>query len=194
MKKFIKIVLCGMVFLVLGCGNTSEVYLEGTEDVMIQQTEQVISTEITRDVPAAECYVYVCGAVHAPGVYALPAGSRIFEAVEMAGGMQESACAESINQAETVTDGQMIKILTYAELEEKETEAAETAESDGKVNINRAGVDELMTLPGIGESKANSILSYRDAHGAFTSIEELMNITGIKEGVYSKIKEYITVD
>jgi len=71
---------------------------------------------------------------------------------------------------------------------------ADTSTEDGKVNINTADLALLMTLPGIGESKAGSIISYREEHGKFSSIEELMNITGIKEGVYTKIKEHITVN
>ena len=159
MKRLLKIVMCGMIFLCIGCGNTSEVYFEDIADEEEPYTKQVISTEDTEIKQTEECYVYVCGAVKEPGVYALPMGSRIFEAVEMAGGLTDFACAESINQAEAVADGQMIKVLTYAEAEAQEAEAAE--KSDGKVNINQAGAEELMTLPGIGESKANSILAYR---------------------------------
>ena len=109
----------------------------------------------------------------------------------------ENACEDSINQAEEVSDGQMIRILTKEEAKEapmqKEGAAASEA-SDGKINLNTADAGALMTLPGIGESKARSILSYREENGGFSSVEEIMNITGIKEGVYSKIKEYITVN
>ncbi|MBO5303635.1 MAG: helix-hairpin-helix domain-containing protein [Lachnospiraceae bacterium] len=189
MKKLLKIVICGMIFLCLGCGNDTKVYLENT-------TEEVVSTEEdtmqSAAVPQSMCYVHVCGAVKEPGVYALKEGSRIFEAIEAAGGLKKYACAESVNQAEAVADGQMVKVLTYAEMEEQQT--TEAAAADGRVNINQAGVEELMTLPGIGESKANSIIAYRNVHGAFSSVEELKNIAGIKEGVYSKIKDSITID
>ncbi|MBO5372079.1 MAG: helix-hairpin-helix domain-containing protein [Lachnospiraceae bacterium] len=189
----IKIVMCGILFLLCaGCAKNPSVYLEESEGDM-RQTEQVLSTESdAEDIGVNTYYVYVCGAVKTPGVYALPAGSRIYEALEMAGGLKDSACAESIHQAEPVTDGQTIQVPTYDEVRKKEIAAAK--EEDGKININSAEREELMTLPGIGESKANSILSYRKEHGAFNSIEELKNITGIKEGVYSKIKDYITVD
>ena len=148
---------------------------------------------------STDCYVYICGAVVHPGVYKLTAGSRIYEVVSAAGGLLDNACEDSINQAEVVTDGQMIKVLTQDEAQEQEipkgeADAGSSQESDGKVNLNTAGVSELMTLPGIGETKAGQILSYREEKGGFTSIEEIMNITGIKEGVYSKIKDYITVN
>ena len=88
----------------------------------------------------------------------------------------------------------MIKILTEEEAFRQESSIQEPQEqADGRININTAEAADLMTLPGIGESKARSILSYREEKGGFSSTEEIMNITGIKEGVYSKIKDYITV-
>lgn len=114
----------------------------------------------------------------------------VYEVIDQAGGLLEEAGADCINQAEYVTDGQMIKILTREEMaQDLSNEAvADTSIEDEKVNINTADLALLMTLPGIGESKAGSIISYREEHGKFSSIEELMNITGIKEGVYTKIK------
>ena len=95
-----------------------------------------------------------------------------------------------------MSDGQMVRVPTKEEAqygaESAEGGAKET--DSGLVNINTADAGELMTLPGIGASKAESILSYRREQGSFASVEEIMNITGIKEGVYSKIKDYITVN
>lgn len=141
-------------------------------------------------------YVYVCGAVNVPGVYELERGARVYEAIGMAGGMSADASAEAVNQARPVTDGEQIYVPTA-----EETEAAGfdgTGFSGGgtgnqKVNINTAGKEELMTLTGIGEAKAQSILDYREANGGFKSTEELMEIEGIKEGVFHKIKEDITI-
>jgi competence protein ComEA len=100
-----------------------------------------------------------------------------------------------VNQAQVLSDGDMIKLPTWEEAAEAAETASdeEAASTDGKVNINTADAAALMTLPGIGESKAKSILTYRQEHGDFSSGEELMNIPGIKEGVYSKIKDSITV-
>ncbi len=158
--------------------------------------EDTEECEPTEQVSAGFCYVYVCGAVNSPGVYALPEGSRIYEAVQLAGGLREDACAESVNQAECLTDGQMIQILTNEEaiaLSEKNT-VADVENSDGRVNINTASVTELMTLPGVGQSKAEAIVAYREEKGAFSAIEEIMNVAGIKEGIYNQMKDHIKTD
>ena len=141
--------------------------------------------------------VHVCGAVRAPGVYELTTGSRVFEAVRAAGGARDDGCSEAMNQARILVDGERVYLPTYEEAEQgvvtgEEPEVTGT-EQKGKINLNTATKEELMTLPGIGESKAESILSFRKENGKFNSIEELMNIEGIKEGVFNKIKDMIIV-
>ncbi len=140
-------------------------------------------------------FVYICGAVVRPGVYELPAGSRIVQVIEAAGGLTEDADSLLVNQAKIVEDGEQIRIFTKEEAEEVEiqmnTETGTTA--DGKVNINTATAEVLMTLSGIGEAKAEAIIQYREEHGDFTVIEDIMNIPGIKEAVFSKIRDRITV-
>lgn len=142
-------------------------------------------------------FVYVCGAVNAPGVYELKADARIYEAIACAGGVREDAAEESVNQAQPVTDGERIYIPTDEEAAQGMAEIVQTdpgsGAADGRVNINTASKEELMTLNGIGESRAESIIRYRESHGAFQSIEELMNVEGIKEGVFHKIQDRITV-
>ena len=120
-------------------------------------------------------YVHVCGAVNAPGVYELRTDARIYEALEAAGGMTEDAAADWINQAEALSDGERIYVPTQEEAEES------------------AAKEELLTLSGIGASKAESILKYRQEHGNFQSIEDLKKIEGIKDGVFNKIKDDIMV-
>lgn len=141
-------------------------------------------------------YVYVCGAVNAPGVYELKEGARVFEAIQLAGGLTEAAAADAVNQARIVTDGEQIRVPTVEEAQSRGAgvagEVTEGTENN-KININTAGKEELMTLTGIGEAKAESIMDYREKNGSFTSIEELMQIEGIKEGVFNKIKDDITI-
>ena len=147
-------------------------------------------------------FVYVCGAVNAPGVYELPEGARVFEALELAGGVTGEAAQELVNQARTAEDGERIYMPTREEAERSVSGAGaagawdslnEETAGNGKININTAGMDELMTLTGIGEAKAQSIISHREKNGNFQSIEELMEIEGIKEGVFNKIKDDITI-
>ena len=155
-------------------------------------------------------FVHLCGAVKEPGVYEVESGSRLYEVLKRAGGLTEAACDTFLNQAQVLTDGSQIYVPTKEEVANgsldnpvnSQGQVGETAEnattktedsSKDKVNINTADVSELMTLSGIGESKAKAIVEYRESNGAFKSIEELMNISGIKEGVFQKIKDSITL-
>jgi competence protein ComEA len=149
---------------------------------------------------AENVFVFICGAVVNPGVYEVENGSRICDVLELAGGFGEDAETDYLNLAEPVSDGQKVYVPTQGETATalfagEETETAEAVEeASGRVNINTASKEVLVTLPGIGESKADNILAYRAEHGGFSSIEEIMEIPGIKEAVFSKIKELITVD
>lgn len=141
------------------------------------------------------CFVHICGAVKAPGVYQIEKGSRIFTVVDMAGGFLETACQSYVNLAEPVSDGQRIYIPTLEEAADlvilQQTGDKEAA--DGKININTAQAEELCTLPGIGAAKADAIIAYRSEHGSFKQIEDIMKVTGIKQSGYEKLRERITV-
>lgn len=157
-----------------------------------------------------EVTAYIHGCVKRPGVYSLPAGSRLYELVKKAGGFSKKARKDAWNQAVLVEDGQQYKIPSkkaYKRSQEQQASAdAEipqegsaggnkencSLENSGKVNLNTASREELLTLSGIGESKADAILSYREEQGRFQSVEEIMNISGIKEGVFMRIKDRIT--
>ena len=152
---------------------------------------------------ASPICVFVCGAVEREGVYKLPDGSRVIDAVRAAGGFTEDADRSYVNQAEYVYDTQRVEIPTISEADLMRMEGAQEQRSavntggrspDGRININRALKQELMELPGIGESKAERIIAYRQAHGDFTSCEEVMNVNGIGEAMYENIKDHITVE
>ncbi len=153
-------------------------------------------------------YVHVCGAVNQSGVYMLAAGSRVIDAVSLAGGFSEDAAVDAINQAQKLTDGLRLYIPTLDDLDNTNISQEEypvitstpvnnpsndMEGNENKVNINVADKKTLMTLPGIGDSKAQSIITYREKNGKFSSIEDIQKISGIKEAVYNKIKDIITV-
>lgn len=156
-----------------------------------------MSDEETTDIPFldedTEIAVYVCGAVVNPGVYYLPADAIKQDALCAAGGLQDGASECYVNLAEKLSEGERIYFPFEDELEADYSFVAVDAD-DGKININTASKEELMTLPGIGESKADSVIEYRETSGGFTDIEEIMNIPGIKEGIYNNIKDYIVVN
>ena len=140
--------------------------------------------------------VYLCGAVQKPDVYEVAKGTRLNEVLKLADGFREDAAKDAVNLAATVEDGSMIRVPTIEEAA-KNVESADAGlvaeENSGKVDLNRAEKAELMTLPGVGERKAEQILAYRKAHGKFRSIEEIKNIPGIKEKAFEKLKDSITV-
>ena len=180
-----------------GCAGKDEESLEELSVSAESETEEEGAVPQEEQEPAETVYVYVCGAVNAPGVYELKKDARVFEAITLAGGMTAEAAPEAVSQARTVADGEQIYVPTVREAQMQgagvEDIVTGNADVSGKININTAGKDELMTLTGIGEAKAQSILDYREEHGQFGSIEDLMLIEGIKEGVFNKIKEDITI-
>ena len=166
-----------------------------------------------------DIYVHICGAVENPGVYQLAAGSRVYEGVAAAGGFREDACEDFINQAGILQDGQRLAIPTVEEADAakaagsyqalwqedtlntglQEPGAAGMADNssgsmNGLVNINTAEENELSAIPGIGAGKAAAIIQYRQENGNFASIEDIMKVSGIKEGTFEKIKDKITVE
>ncbi len=151
------------------------------------------STVQTESASPAFLYVHVCGAVKVPGVYALAAGSRYQDAVEAAGGFREDAEETFLNLASPLTDGEQLVVPTVEEAASREASRAQAEQEDGRVDLNQAGKEELMTLPGIGEVKAEAILAYREEHGPFSTVEELMQVSGIKENTFAQIKERIKV-
>lgn len=197
------ILICFLVLSGLsGCGRDEEIlYFDsvssdgtGTQDTGRQTDGQAQpvsgGAEISQDA-AGQIYVHVCGQVCRPGVVELPAGSRAWEAVEAAGGLTEDAQDTAVNLAAVVQDGEKLYI---PHMGEAVADTVGEAADSGLINLNTADAGRLQTLPGIGESRAADILSYRERYGGFQSIEEIMQVPGIKESIYEKIKDKIMVD
>lgn len=140
--------------------------------------------------------VYVCGCVQNPGVYELPEGSRVCDGLEAAGGFSEGADESRINLAGILSDGDMVFFPKAGEeLAEGASDYIADHEGEGTsgtlININTAGEQALCTLPGIGSSKAQAIIKYREEHGSFKDIRDIMNVNGIGESLYNRIKDLI---
>lgn len=194
--KHITYVLCIVLLFLSGCAANPDVILKGTEiSAPVEETMSCPEEEpVSPEQEEAVIYVYICGAVQNPGVYEMSPKSRIYQLVDAAGGMAEDADEQSVNLAETVTDGQMVRIPFLTEAEGQPEEAGSAGISaDGKVNINTASVEQLMSLNGIGEAKAEQIVTYREENGAFLDTEAIMQVSGIGQGTYEKIKNSITV-
>ncbi len=157
--------------------------------------EPVLSPVIREEPPETELIVCIGGAVARPGVVRLPEGSRLYEALEAAGGALPEADLSRVNLAAELRDSDMIRIPSRENdsegIEDRPADAGVIA--DGRIDINHASARELETLPGIGRQKAASVVAYREQHGGFSSIEEIMQVSGIKQAAFEKIKEKITV-
>lgn len=209
--------LAGGLWYVLHGKDLGNVYEEKTSGVIgvltqtaVQDAERKAAEDIREnssavaDVPeqVKEVIVYVCGAVHAPGIYTLPPGGRLYEAVALAGGFSGEADTSYHNLARELSDGERVYILSYAETKEltamqmvegEQENAAEFQRNSGGINLNTATAEQLTSLPGIGDAKALAILEYRRKVGVFTDIEEIKNVSGIGEAMFEKIKDKIIV-
>ncbi len=185
--KFLLIGLIWIVSMLTACSPRANerIVLENTET--LTDAREDVQSKQDGETDSKTIYVYVCGYVKEPGVYALSDGARICDALELAGGVDAFANPEALHQAQLVTDGQTIYVPS------KEEALAETDRENDLIDINKADKELLMTLPGIGAAKADLIINYRNEHGAFQKIEELMDIPGIKEGLFEKIKDSIKV-
>ncbi len=195
--------------------RTEEAGADITEAVRTAEA-RTIETSLTETSPSQTSLpemitVYLCGQVNNPGVYILEAGSRLYQAVEMAGGLTKQAQAEAVNLARVLSDSEQIYIPDISESisipVQKDIQPASTTASNQSndlmntdqsddplvININQASVEELMQLPGIGQVKAEAIVTYRNNNGLFASIEEIKNVPGIKEAAFEKIKGMIIV-
>lgn len=199
MKKWFISICCGLCVLLAACGADADFLLQN-EDVIVGEASAEDATCSDNDSADAKptsgkICVYICGAVKVPGVYEMAPGSRLYELVELAGGLSEAACEGEVNLAQPVEDGQMIRIPTEEETDAAAQNTAGSAKrsADGRVNINTADTAQLTALNGIGETKAASIIAYREKYGSFQHIEDIMKVDGIAKGTYEKIYNMITV-
>jgi competence protein ComEA len=132
--------------------------------------------------------VHIVGAVLNPGVYQLPAGSRVYQLLEICGGFSAEADGDALNQARPLLDGEQIQITRIGEQPQSNSSG-----SVSKININRATADELTALPGIGAVRAGQIVDHRDKNGYFSDIREIMDVSGIGETTFKNIADLITI-
>ena len=222
-KKQIAAALAAAVFVCGGCtGNLKEEQDEILLETVAESSENLEHADDAEQSEAGETlpetaepqetaetrlgstiYVHVCGHVKYPGVYQMQEGSRVYEAIDKAGGMLEEGAGDAMNMAAVLEDGMRIMVPDLAQAAQMIEQGAvfdpgssasvSDRKSSGKVNLNRADVKELMTLTGIGQSRAEAIIRYREEIGSFERIEDVMKVSGIKESAFNKIKADITV-
>ncbi|MFQ9514912.1 MAG: helix-hairpin-helix domain-containing protein [Eubacterium sp.] len=199
-KFYIGLIVILLNVVLSGCGSEENIIALSTENHDSDKIKETVIEETS-----GQFFVYVSGAVKKPGVYCVSSNSRIYQVIDMAGGMTDKAQKDYLNLAEKVFDGQKIQVITkkqFRELNSKSVEGTKTdMESMGAdlfqadmVNINHATAEQLTSLPGIGTTKAAAIVAYRDENGNFSSIEDIKNVSGIGDATFANIESRITVN
>lgn len=217
-ENMIKVVVITLLlFLYLG----SFIYIstkiikteKGSENETNVLAKEELKEETNTETSVKEIVVDVKGSVKKPGVYKIKENSRVTDAIDAAGGLSKNANTRFINLSKLLSDGDVVVIYSNEEIEDAKKEdkivvetpciceevkndacyKEETTNTNGKININTATINELMTLTGIGESKAKLIIEYRTQNGNFKDIKDIMKVKGISETLFSKFKENITI-
>ncbi|WP_288203300.1 helix-hairpin-helix domain-containing protein [uncultured Streptococcus sp.] len=161
-------------------------------------SEKVVKKEEKEESPGQDLItVDVKGAVKSPGIYDLPVGSRVHDAVQKAGGLTEEADSKSLNLAQKISDEALVYVPTKGEEAASQQATSGTTPSSSKekkVNLNKASLEELKQVKGLGGKRAQDIIDHREANGKFKSVDELKKVSGIGAKTIEKLKDYVTVD
>lgn len=214
-KMKIKMIFCFL--LIFGIfGLIYFYYIKKDKENIVMENNRVVEEKVSlKEDEIDKIFVDIKGMVNNEGVYSVDSGKRVIDVIELAGGLKDGANTRFINLAKIVSDGEVIVIYSNDEIdkakepkivyvdtpcvcEEIKNDACLidniNKDNNGKININTSSAEELKTLDGIGEAKANSIIDYRNKNGNFKSIEDLLNVSGISEKIFNNIKDKITTD
>lgn len=170
-------------------GNSKPVEVASAEPVTDNEEQNEAN-----NLSASLIYVDISGEVNIPGVYEVKEGTRLFQVIDMAGGLTKAANIDSLNRAEEVYDGEKIIVGSDSYDGNNNSNDYSTGFSnDGKININRADLNELQTLPNIGPAKAQNIIDYRNSSGKFQTINDILYVNGIGSKTFESLKDLICV-
>ena len=208
-KEYKIIVICAVLGLALGVffllkpstqTPVKETNLQAEVSAVSKDSssEKEVKKEEKEESPEQDLItVDVKGAVKSPGIYDLPVGSRVHDAVQKAGGLKEEADSKSLNLAQKVSDEALVYVPTKGEEAASQQAASGTTPStskEKKVNLNKASLEELKQVKGLGGKRAQDIIDHREANGKFKSVDELKKVSGIGAKTIEKLKDYVTVD
>ena len=198
----ISLILIILIFYIYNANESIQVNSNYNNDIILN-TEESKKNSDEEEVLSENLYVVdIKGCIKNPGTYEISKEKRIIDVINMAGGLLEESDVSKINLSKKIIDEMMIVIpskndilnnTSSSTINDTNIDTYVSSSNDGKISLNTADLSLLMTINGIGEVKAKAILEYRNTHGRFNKIEDIMNISGIKEGMYEKIAPYITV-
>ena len=202
-KEYKIIVICASLGMVLGgffllkpvAQTPAKETQMQTEVTTVSKDEKEDKNQKEEVVEQDLITVDVKGAVKSPGIYDLPVGSRINDAVQKAGGLTDNADSKSINLAQRISDEALVYVPTKEEATSQEAHSnASNTKENKKVNLNKASLEELKQVKGLGAKRAQDIIDHRESNGKFKSVDELKKVSGIGAKTIEKLKEYVTVD
>ena len=196
LKKNILLLIVGIAIplVFMGCGSKSE---------KISLSDSKATKSVSETDEEGDIFVHVVGEVNRPGIVKVPSGTRLYNVIEKAGGMTKNAQTDYLNLADTVKDGQQVRVISKKEFKklkkkkpqnESQNESKGGSDTSGLININTATAEELQTLSGIGEVRAKAIVEYRTQNGNFSKLEDIKNVSGIGDATFNNIKSQICVD
>lgn len=193
---FIKLIIILVILIII----IYNFFISQNDTNEFNKLENIVETK-SENVKTNKIKVYITGEVNFPGVLELDENSRIEDAINLAGGLTSMANIENINLAYVLEDGQKLYVPNINNIENTEYISKENGENiiegskenSTKININKANLEELKKLPGVGNSLAERIFSYRKENGNFKSIEDLKNVSGIGDKKFESLKDYISI-
>lgn len=194
-SRFMFLASVWVCMLLLTACTSEEQGVIYTNEAVLSEPDTSLETIVELQTQC-DVYVQVNGEVKNPGVYQVRSDFRVFQVIDTAGGFTELADKEAVNMARPVQDEMVIYVPAQGEQLSERIDSvigSEESEDTGKVNLNTASKERLMTLPGIGESKASAIIAYREEQGRFTDVSQLKEISGIKDSTYEKLVDLITI-
>lgn len=214
-KKYLILASCLVLFAVAGIGYFM---LNNNDSVITEVLAETTSTTSAVKEESTKLYFDIKGSVKKPGVYEFTQGDKIIDAINKAGGLTKNATTNNLNLSKKLTNEMVIYVFSKNELTttkayepvsnaseckcetieinncvDKKTTNESTNNETSKININTDNKEKLMTISGIGSSKADAIIEYRTKNGNFKTTEDIMNVSGISKTIYDKIKDIITV-
>jgi competence protein ComEA len=187
-KKYYVILACSLVIILI------IIKIKSLNNNEVTVSENIVSEEENVEIEENDTIkIHISGEINSPGLIELEIGSRIFDAIEKAGGITESADVSKVNLAYILSDGEKIYIPSFDDEWEDINLENVNSETNLKTNINNANEEQLEKLPGIGESIAKAIIEYRKTNGRFLDINDLKNVSGIGESKFNRLKDYICV-
>ncbi len=190
-----------VIFLVVGLGNTKSLSGSSTVTAPAAEASDASSAVPSEMASVQQLFIQVVGAVEKPGVYVLPVKARVYEAIALAGGFTKSADQASVNLVRELVDGEQILVLEIYLDQASATgiggivvpNSSGRAPAQPKINLNRAGLSELDTLPGVGPALAQRIVDWRTANGPFKKIADLTKVSGIGEKLIANLKDLVVI-